>query len=304
MKAPFPTFSITGPILSLDDEAIFHRLLARVLPSDWDVKFFTDQSVFSSEIARQVALQDEMCRDLGRLIKSSRDDGTSLVYEVARYWSKRSEMPATVAMIDFRMPYATGVELLSRAPLSDWTGGKLLMTAHADDSVAVDAFNRSLISQFVSKGLLGDSPETVIDLIDLMRRYGNHRIEMTWASQVEHEQLDALNACRSGIESLIRENGWTEYAVIGSPFGIVGRDKQGKVKWLQLETDNTLFALCEVLESMAVSKEKVQGVRERSILFAPEIELPNFADSESAGIEFSSDRTRLLGGLFNIELGE
>lgn len=301
MKSPFPLFSFSGPILSLDDEAIFHRLLARVLPSNWDVKYFTDQARFSSEVGRQVEMQEQACNDLARMIKECRDQDTSLIYETARYLLQRNEVPATVAMIDFRMPYATGVELLSQAPLADWSGGKLLMTAHADDSVAVDAFNRSLISQFVSKGLLGDAPQTVIELIDLMRKMGNRRIEMTWSSQILYGQQDVLDSCREGIESIASEEGWSEYAVIGQPFGILARNAQGKMRWLQIETDASLEALCEVLESLNVAAASIQAVRDRSVLMAPEIELAKFAEIKSPAIELSRGGARVLGGLFDIE---
>lgn len=237
------------------------------------------------------------------MIKASRDRDASVIYELARYWTQTREAPASVAIIDFRMPYATGVELLSRAPLAHWSANKLLMTAHADDSVAVDAFNQGLISQFVSKGLLGESPGTVIELIDLMRKAGNHRIEQAWSAQVQHGQQDILDACRADIEAVAKREGWREYAVIGEPFGILGRNAVGKLRWLQLETDSSLSALCEVLENLGVAQRDIQAVRARSALMAPEVGIADFESFKSPAIELGKNGSRLLGGLFDIELG-
>ncbi|QJW85133.1 response regulator [Ramlibacter terrae] len=67
------------------------------------------------------------------------------------YWSKYTERYALsrVCVVDFSMPGMDGLQAL--AELGDWPGSRVLLTGQADEQVAVRAFNRGLIDQFIPK---------------------------------------------------------------------------------------------------------------------------------------------------------
>lgn len=299
MQSRFPMFSCDGPTLSLDDEDIFHRLLSRFLPPEWGVHCFTDQNAFAVEIRRQLRLQENICSSLAAIINSWRTQEADLIAGLMTHWQAHRERPACLAMIDFRMPYSTGVDLLSSAPLRDWNGGKLLLTAHADDRVAVDAFNRGLISQFINKGALGESRDQVIALLASMRRMGNSQIESTWASQIGHEQQELISSIRAHIESVIEKEDWQDFAVIGRPFGVLGRKRDGSFRWMQLETQDSLISLVDMLENTGASGEDCLDVKNGKAIVC--LEVDGASGKKSAAIEMGSEKKKVWGALFDVD---
>ena len=301
MNLPFSTFNFSGPVISLDDEDIAHRLLKRLLPSPWEVKCFKDQDEFVAEMSHQLRLQEAVSHDLSSVLASWREQGTDLIEGVLRFWHRQNDRPANLVLIDFRMPGADGVELLSREPLRIWEGGKLLLTAHADDRVAVDAFNRHLITQFVSKGALGDDRAQTVQLIESIKKQGNALFERTWASQVTVEQMEVLEAAKEALAQIILREGWDDYVVIGQPFGILGRGK-GSPRWLQLETEESLQSLIEILENTGAAEEDCAEVRERKSIMAVELGSVRPLTNKQPATVLPSKNKKLWGAVFDIEL--
>lgn len=299
MNLTFPMFSFDGPIFSLDDEEIFHRLISRFLPAEWQLRCFTDQEDFKVEILRQLKLQEDVCSRLSDILHDWRTQETSLISSLVKFWHAQIERPASLVLIDFRMPYSTGVELLSSAPLKDWGGIKLLLTAHADDRVAVDAFNRGLISQFISKGALAGNRLQVIDQMGSLRRIGNNLFERTWASQIDHDQQEVVLSIRHRISALIEEDGWQDFAVIGQPFGVLARRRDGSVRWLQLETQSSLPALVDVLENIGISQQDCCEVRSGQALVA--LEIPGAHGKKMPTIDMGSEKQKIWGALFDVD---
>lgn len=301
MNLPFPTFTFSGPVISLDDEDIAHRLLRRLLPSPWEVKCFKDQKEFVAEIEHQMQLQEAVSHDLSGILASWREHGTDLIEGLLRFWHRQSERPANLVLMDFRMPGYDGVELLSQEPLRSWEGGKLLLTAHADDRVAVDAFNRHLITQFVSKGALGDDRNNTVQLIESIKNQGNALFARTWASQVSVEQMEVLDAAKEAIAQIVLREGWDDYAVIGQPFGILGRGK-GSPRWLQLETEESLESLIEILENTGATEQDCAEVRERKSIMAVELGAVRPLTNKQPATVLPSKNKKLWGAVFDIEL--
>ena len=301
MNLTFSTFFLSGPVISLDDEDIAHRLLKRMLPSSWEVKCFRDQDEFTAEMERQLRLQGTVSHDLSHVLASWRENGTDLIESVLRFWNRQSERPANLVLIDFRMPYADGVELLSRDPLRIWEGRKLLLTAHADDRVAVDAFNRHLITQFVNKGSLAKDRTQTVQLMELIKRQGNALFERTWATQVAVEQMEVLEAAKEALTQIILREEWDEYVVIGQPFGILGCSK-GRSRWLQLETEESLESLIEILENTGASEQDCAEVRERKSIMAVELGSVRPRTKKQPATVLPSKNKKLWGAVFDIDL--
>lgn len=300
MNLPFPLFSLPGAVISLDDEEIFHRLLTRFLPSSWKVVCFTDQSSFAVELEHQLQLQEKVCTDLASVLAQWRSQGGSIIPGLLRFWGQLDERPASLVMIDFRMPYATGVEVLSRPPLQTWDGGKLLVTAHADDRVAVDAFNKKLISQFISKGSLsGDRAQTVA-LISALRQKGNALIEQTWSSQISLEQLEVLESIKEPLWSILQSQGVEDFAVIGNPFGVLCRRAE-KPYWIQLASEQDLASQADAQRDAGATELECEEIRRGRKLMLPDLGLVQSAATAKEAVQLGDGSQKVWGAMFEIE---
>lgn len=268
MSVNFSLMSQDGPVLSLDDEPIFHRLLSRLL-SARKVSCFTDRKAFQAEVQRQIALQQRACNILGDLIDAWRNDSVSLIQGVLGYWRSPSYVDmATVAIIDYRMPFETGLEVLANPILQAWKGRALLLTAHADERVAVEAFNAGLIEQFVSKQAIAERPESIGTCVRELQMAGNQDIELVWSSQMCHSTRAEVLTNASSLRDLYRQRGWARHAVIGDPFGILALTASGAVEWFQLETQASLASLAELWTMTGLSAEQGKHIASGDVIAA------------------------------------
>jgi len=268
MSVNFSLMSQDGPVLSLDDEPIFHRLLSRLL-SARKVSCFTDRRAFQAEVQRQIALQQLACDILGDLIDAWRTDSVSLIQGVLDYWRSPNYVDmATVAIIDYRMPFETGLEVLANPILQAWKGRALLLTAHADERVAVDAFNAGLIEQFVSKQAIAERPESIETRVRELQMAGNQDIELVWSSQMCHPTRAEVVTNASSLRELYRQRGWTRHAVIGDPFGILALTDRGDIEWFQLETKASLATLAELWTMTGLGAEQGESISRGEVIAA------------------------------------
>lgn len=300
MNVTFPLFNMPGVVITLDDEDIAHRLLERVLKR-WDLKHFTVIQDFLAEMKHQVAQQESICRRLTKMLEERSEDGFSLKDAIINYWSQpdAAEM-ASLVLVDYRMPHLTGIEVLQTAVLQEWKGGKVMLTAHADDRIAVEAFNGSIIDKFVSKQLIADTPAALDGIIAGVATAGNSAIQRTWAAQVSHPQRITLDACQESVIQFMRHNGWTYHAVLGQPFGILGMTETGEIQWLQLETEDSMTGLLDLIEASKMEEASKDLIRKRKAL--PLIEFTDHKETDKIDIqpafELGSEHGLLLGALF------
>jgi CheY-like chemotaxis protein len=301
MNLTFPTFSLSGPLISLDDDETSQTLLKHFLPKQWEVKCFSDQGEFAAEMEDQLRLQAATHHDLASLLTNWREQGTDLIAAVMRFWRHKRERPANLLLIDFQMPVANGVDLLSHEPLRSWEGGKLLLTAYAEDSVAVDVFNRHLIGQFIHKVELKQHRTLTVQLIAAIKREGNALFERKWASQVSVEQLDVLQAAKAALLQIIQREEWEDYAVIGQPFGILGRVRES-YRWLQLETEDSLISLEELLENTGASEQDRAAVRDRKSIMAVELGSVLPVTNSQPAIPLTTNGMQVWAAMFDVDL--
>jgi hypothetical protein len=301
MNLTFPTFSLTGPLISLDDDETSQSLLKHFLPKQWEVKCFSDHGEFAAEMENQLRLQSVINHDLASLLTSWREQGTDLIPAVMRFWRYQRERPANLLLIDFHMPVANGVDLLSNEPLRSWEGGKLLLTAYTEDRVAVDAFNRHLIGQFIHKGELKEKRTLTVQIFEAIKREGNGLFERTWASQLSVEQLDVLQAVKAALLQIIQRDEWEDYAVIAQPFGILGRVGES-YRWLQLETEDSLISLAELLENTGASEQDCAAVRDAKAIMAVELGSVLPHTKSQPAIPLSTNGMRVWAAMFDVDL--
>jgi CheY-like chemotaxis protein len=270
----FALYRRPGGVVFLDDDLDYLEMLAEVMPLDWYVRLFL----------RPVACIDLLLQELPRweadawaqqeIINRWRE-GTSLIPQILQYWREdgtaRFEL-TRVCVVDYSMPAMSGLRVLSE--LTDWSGSRILLTGRADEQLAVSAFNRGLIEQFIPK----QSPEIrlrLTDAIQSLRYLPDARHQQTWRATLSREQHALLSdpAISQALENLTLRQGWIEHVVIGAPFGVLALDYKGGVSWLQLEPAENLQELAEMAESQGWDASTVQDIRAGKRLLDLELQL-------------------------------
>ena len=266
-----------GIVSFLDDDADFLELLGEVMPSDWSLKLFDEPAgLFESMQADNQVFADETWQHQSILEKAK--GGESAIAQMLHYWRTdgiKRYSTTRVFVVDYSMPALTGLEVLER--LEDWPGARLMLTGQADEMLAVTAFNKGLIHQFIpkqTKDLARRLIETIGSLLDMP--LGD--LGKIWLNNLTREQLTLVRdaAVANWLISLVRAQGWVEYVVVGAPFGILGLNADGMAGWLQIEhhdSARSLEELAEVVNTLDLTPAQVQGVKEGELVVDFELQL-------------------------------
>lgn len=256
----FPLFHRPGTIVFLDDDPDYLEMLALVLPRRWHVKLFMRPAECINYLQQEPPFWEADAWNQQQLVEQWRA-GKALIPQILGYWSKYTERYALtrVCVVDFSMPGMDGLQVL--AELVDWPGSRVLLTGQADEQVAVRAFNRGLIDQFIPKQT-PDISRHLVEAVDHMLVTPHARHAQIWRATLSPEQNALLR-----VPSVARElaafasQRWIEHVVIGDPFGVIGMDAAGRVSWLQLETREALRALAELGELEGVAPAGLEDIR-------------------------------------------
>ena len=243
----FPLFHRPGTIVFVDDDPDYLQMLALVLPRHWRVKLFTRPADCIYYLQQEPPFWEADAWNQQQLIERWRE-GKPLIPQILGYWSKYTERFALtrVCVVDFSMPGKDGLQMLTE--LQDWPGSRVLLTGQADEQVAVRAFNRGLIDQFIPKQE-PDISRRLIDAVEALLATPHARHAQTWRVTLTPEQNALLRApAVDAALSALAAKHWIEHVVIGEPFGVLGMDSAGRVYWLQLETRDGLAALAELAD--------------------------------------------------------
>ncbi|OOG50564.1 response regulator [Polaromonas sp. C04] len=257
----FPLYQSPGTIVFLDDDPDYLDMLALVMPEDWHVRLFRRPQTCINYLQQEPPLWEADAWAQQEMIEESRAGGAPLISQILRYWGEHSRRYALtqVCVVDYSMPGMDGLQALSE--LVDWPGLRVLLTGQADEQIAVDAFNRGLIEQFIPK----QTPDISRRLIDTLRRMqatASGRHSQIWRSTLTQSQNALLRvpSIAQDLSEFVASH-WVEYVVIGRPFGILGRDANGRVGWLQLEPVSGLGELAELAGSAGVSSQGVAEIQ-------------------------------------------
>jgi CheY-like chemotaxis protein len=295
----FPLFHRPGTVVFLDDDPDYLEMLALVLPRQWHVRLFARPTDCIAKLREEPPFWEADAWNQQQMVDHWRA-GKPLVPQILDYWARSTERYALsrACVVDFSMPGMDGLQVLSE--LQDWAGARVLLTGQADEQVAVDAFNRGLIEQFIAKQM----PEMSRHLVQVVQRLvttPHPRHAQTWRATLkpEHHALlrDAAIAQELGALASRR---WVEHVVIGEPFGVLGLDAAGFASWLQLEPPAGLPALAEMAEAAGMPAAAVDDVRAGRKLADLELcsglqQPPELADAFPIG-----SPQQLLGALFPI----
>lgn len=257
----FPLFHRPGTIVFLDDDPDYLEMLALVLPRRWHVKLFLRPTDCINYLQQEPPFWEADSWNQQQLVENWRA-GKPLIPQLLAYWSKYTERFALtrVCVVDFSMPGMDGLQVL--AELVDWHGSRVLLTGQADEQVAVRAFNRGLIDQFIPKQT-PDISRRLVEAVEHMLGTPHARHAQIWRATLSPEQNAVLR-----VPSVARDlaafaaQRWMEHVVIGDPFGVLGMDSEGRVSWLQLETREGLRALAELAEVEGLPAATIKDIRE------------------------------------------
>jgi CheY-like chemotaxis protein len=270
----FALYRRPGGVVFLDDDPDYLEMLAEVMPLDWYVRLFL-RPVACIDLLLQEPTRWEADAWRQQEIINRWREGTALIPQILQYW--REDVAARFALtqvcvVDYSMPAMSGLRVLSE--LTGWSGSRVLLTGRADEQLAVSAFNRGLIEQFIPK----QSPEIRLRLTDAVQallRQPDARHQQTWRATLSRKQHALL--CEPSIaqelENLALRQGWIEHVVIGAPFGVLALDRKGSANWLQLEPAENLPELAEMAASQGWDAVTVQDVAAGRKLIDLELQL-------------------------------
>jgi CheY-like chemotaxis protein len=256
----FPLFHRPGTIVFLDDDPDYLEMLALVLPKQWHVKLFLRPLECINYLQQEPPFWEADAWNQQQLVEQWRA-GKPLIPQVLGYWSKYTERYALtrVCVFDYSMPAMDGLTALGE--LVDWPGSRVLLTGQADEQVAVRAFNRGLIDQFIAKQT-PDISRHLIESVDHLLATPNARHSQIWRATLSPDQNALLRAPFVGRElAAFASKRWIEHVAIGDPFGVLGMDARGHVSWLQLETREGLRAAAELAEIEGVAPAALEEIR-------------------------------------------
>jgi CheY-like chemotaxis protein len=257
----FPLFHRPGAIVFLDDDPDYLEMLAMVLPRQWHIKLYLRPQACINQLQQEPPLWEADAWAQQEIIDNWRA-GSPLIPQILHYWAAQGQRYdlSQVCVFDYAMPGMDGLQALSE--LTDWPGGRILLTGQADEHVAVSAFNRGLIDQFIAKQT-PDISQHLVSVVQRMLDRPQLRHSQTWRAaltQPQHALLQVPSVARQ--LTALAASHWVEHVVIGQPFGILGMDADGAVSWLQLEPAAGLAELAELAESQGVDAAAAAGIRE------------------------------------------
>jgi CheY-like chemotaxis protein len=193
--------------------------------------------------------------------------GKSLPSLVLAYWraqQHRYGLPS-VAVVDYAMPAATGLEVLRVSPA--WPPYRVLLTGKADEHIAVAAFNEGLIDRYVTK----QSPDLAQQLVSALRQHLNAPMDFhegIWRNALRHSQLQALKdrAVQQSLQDWLKQQDCVEYVVLPEPFGLLALDGNGLAHWLQFEMHKDLAAAVDLAQAAGHDAQAIAAIAQGQVL--------------------------------------
>ena len=263
-----------GGLVFLDDDRDCLEMLGEVMPADWYIRLLLRPIACIDLLQQEIASREADARAQQEIVNRWHE-GALLIPQILQYW--RADGAARfaltqVAVVDYAMPAMSGLRVLGE--LTRWPGARILLTGRVDEQLAVSAFNRGLINQFISK----QSPDIRLRLttaIQDLRQHPDQRHQQIWCATLSPAQHALLcePLMAQSLEDLMRRQGWIEHVVIGAPFGVLALNAQGGVQWLQLEYTENLQKMAEMALSQGWDAATAQDIRTGKKLIDRQLQL-------------------------------
>lgn len=183
---------------------------------------------------------------------------------------QRFLMPS-VLVIDYAMPQMDGLVFCQQ--IRDLPYKKILLTGQASETIAVDAFNRSLIDRFIKKSDPDALDRLEAEIRSLQKTFFMEQSQTLKDLLVRHS-YNFLSDPAMGllVEQLCKRYAFVEYYLFPNPVGILFFDIQGKPTLMVVETESSLISHYEVALDQGAPMELLTALKELQIV-------PFFSDS-------------------------
>jgi CheY-like chemotaxis protein len=262
----FPLYHRPSALVFLDDETPYLEMLAIVLPRDWCIRFHTRMRDYLAQVhAQSQQWEDDVA--MHQEIINQWYQGKPLPGLVLAYWREQHQrygLPS-IAVVDYAMPAATGLEVLKASP--PWPPYRVLLTGKADEHIAVSAFNDGLIDRYVTK----QHPDLVQQLVGALRQHYNAPMDFhegIWRNVLRRSQQQALQdrAVQQSLVDWLKRHDCVEYVVLPEPFGLLALDTQGLAHWLQFEMHKDLAAAVDLAKAAGHDAQTVAAISQGKVL--------------------------------------
>ena len=300
----FALYRCPRGVVFLDDDRDYVEMLGEVMPADWYVRLVL-QPVACIDLLQQEIPVREADAWVHQEIINRWHEGALLIPQILQYWREDGAARfalAEVCVVDYAMPAMSGLRVLGE--LARWPGSRILLTGRADEQLAVSAFNRGLINQFISK----QSPDIRLRLTNAikgLRDQADERHQQIWRATLSPRQHALLcdPLVSAELHSLLRRQGWIEHVVIGAPFGMLALNARGDASWLQLELADNLQELADMALSQGWDASLVQDIRNGDKLIDLELQLALGASHQAGpcpSFIVAGENDRLHAAIFTV----
>jgi hypothetical protein len=163
------------------------------------------------------------------------------------------------------MPQMTGLDFCQAVNAMPYK--KILLTGQASETIAIEAFNRSLINRFIKKSDPDALEHLEVEIRSLQKLFFIEESHTLKDLLVRHSYpflsdpaMDAL------IEQLCERYGFVEYYLFPDPVGILFFDINGKATLMVIETEGGLMSQFEVALEQGAPLQLLSGLREMRIV--------------------------------------
>lgn len=173
---------------------------------------------------------------------------------------QRFDTPS-VLVVDYSMPQMNGMEFC-RA-VKSLPCKKILLTGHADEKIAIDAFNDKLIDRFIRKNDPDAMSSLEAEIIKLQKDFFQEQTSTLKDLLSRHSYSFLTDPAMSAlVEQLCSRYRFVEYYLFPNPAGILFFDAHGKATLMVIETEPGLIAHLEVAQDQGAPPELLAALRE------------------------------------------
>lgn len=263
-SAPLPHAQQATSVAVLSEDRQQREALVAALPPSARIEVFAEPLACVLQLREESAQWQKDAREQ-QLMVARWLKGEPLVPMVQRYLRQREERGPLVNVLaaDLQLLMASGPEVL--AELVDWPGHRIVLTDGATEGRQA---HRCLGDYFLDKAS-PDLPRALAKLVADLGSRPHPRTDGSWRATLNREQLHVLReaSVAEDLGHYARQN-FTEWVLLGDPFGILGRDRSsGALQFLQLELRSGLPRLARLAARAGQAPEAISALRSGACLF-------------------------------------
>jgi CheY-like chemotaxis protein len=210
----------------------------------------------------QIVTEADMATYLRSSIGRAHSGKGTIAMEALRFWNafpQRFNLPRVV-VVDYHMPEMNGFETLQA--IRDWGGQRMCISGIATERAVADAFNNRVIDYYLPKQnavLLEEIPIGINKLLDRSFAEGGN-LWSPWYTSMDSVQYLTIRDPAVSDELFKHVSSEYEHISIGDPFGVLMLSGQGKLRWLQLETSESLDSAADVAVERGLPESEASAV--------------------------------------------